>query len=219
MIDDNVLRLAKILWDYQHMDHTVEKADCILVLGNHDLRVAEYAAQLYMEGYAPYLVISGGLGNYTKGRWKTSEADLFASIAINAGVPEKYIIKEDKSTNTGENIIFTKELLAKKGLEFNSFILVQKPYMERRSYATFKKHWPEKKVMVTSPPIPFEKYTENTANLELEINILTGDVQRIREYPALGFQIPQEIPNEVWNSYLQLVDLGFNKHLMKTPNS
>ncbi len=104
-------------------------------------------------------------------------------------------------------------------MDFNSFILVQKPYMERRSYATFKKHWPDKKVMVTSPNIPFEKYAKDTADLELEINILVGDIQRIKEYPSLGFQIPQEIPKEVWDSYLQLVNLGFNKHLIKRPNS
>ena len=30
------------------------------------------------------------------------------------------------------------------------FIVVQKPYMERRSYATFKKVWPEKEIIVTS---------------------------------------------------------------------
>ena len=196
------------------MNHSIQKCDCILVLGNHDLRVAEYAADLFLQGYAPFLVISGGFGNYTKGVWDTAEADLFASIAVDKGVPAEKIIIENKSTNTGENITFTKKLLHEKGIEFNSFSLVQKPYMERRSYATFKMHWPEKKVLVTSPPIPFDKYTENSNNLELEINILVGDIQRIKEYPAKGFQIPQAIPENVWDAYLQLVKLGFNKHLI-----
>ncbi|GAC1590837.1 MAG: YdcF family protein [Ginsengibacter sp.] len=214
MINNNIVHLAKMLWDYQHMNHTIQKSDCILVLGNHDLRVAEYAADLFLKGYAPFLIISGGFGNYTKGVWETAEADLFASIAVDKGVPAEKIIIENKSTNTGENITFTKKLLHEKGIEFNSFILVQKPYMERRSYATFKMHWPDKNVLVTSPPIPFEKYTANLNNLELEINILVGDIQRIKEYPAKGFQIPQAIPENVWDAYLQLVKLGFNKHLI-----
>ena len=48
MMNDVTLALAKKLWDYHHMNHALEKADCIFVLGSHDLRVAERAAQLYL---------------------------------------------------------------------------------------------------------------------------------------------------------------------------
>ena len=44
---------------------------------------------------------------------------------------------------------------------------------------------------------------------------MVGDLQRIREYPARGFQIPQEIPADVWDAYEQLVGAGYNRHLMK----
>ena len=76
------------------MNHEPQVADCILVLGSHDLRVAERGAQLYLDGYAPLLVFSGGLGNFTKESWTTPEADLFAEIAIRMGVPEKAILQE-----------------------------------------------------------------------------------------------------------------------------
>jgi hypothetical protein len=66
MVTNETLRLAKKLWDYHHMHPSLEKADCILVLGSHDLRVAERAAQLYFEGWAPMITFSGGLGNFTK---------------------------------------------------------------------------------------------------------------------------------------------------------
>src|SRR5436190_8196345 len=158
MIHDTMLGLAKKLWDYHHMQHALEKADCILVLGSHDLRVAERAAQLYLEGWAPLLIFSGGLGNFTKEMWTETEADQFAAIAIKMGVPKEAILIENKSTNTGENILFTQQLLAQHHLNPQSFIVVQKPYMERRSYATFKQHWPGKKLIVTSPQISFEAY-------------------------------------------------------------
>ena len=50
---------------------------------------------------------------------------------------------ENKATNTGENIANSRALLAANGITPASLIVVQKPFMERRSYATFMKQWPE----------------------------------------------------------------------------
>jgi uncharacterized SAM-binding protein YcdF (DUF218 family) len=197
------------------MKHQLEKADCILVLGSHDLRVAERGADLYLQGLAPLLIFSGGLGNFTKDMWTESEADLFAAIARRRGVPEEAILVENRSSNTGENIQFTRELLRQHNLDPQSFILVQKPYMERRSYATFQKQWRGKKLMVTSPLIPFGEYYNDEIPLEKVINIMNGDLQRIKLYPAKGFQVPQEIPDDVWAAFEELVALGFDKHLVR----
>ena len=215
MINEETLRLAKKLWNYHHVNHTVEKAEFILVLGSHDLRVADRATELYFEGWAPRIIFSGGLGNFTKEMWTETEADKFAAIAIKMGVPKESILVENKSTNTGENILFTQQLFAQKNLDPQSFIVVQKPYMERRSYATFKKHWPDKKLIVTSPQISFEDYPTKEIPLERVINIMVGDLQRIIIYPAKGFQVYQEVPPDVRDAYEQLIALGFNKHMMR----
>ncbi|RPH35134.1 MAG: YdcF family protein, partial [Planctomycetota bacterium] len=45
------------------------------------------------------------------------------------------------------------------------------------------------------------------------ISIMVGDLQRIRLYPGKGFQVPQEIPPEVWDAYRELVALGYDRHL------
>jgi len=215
MITPEALLLAQQLWNYHHMNHTLAKSDCILALGSHDLRVADRAAELYLQGWAPLVIMSGGLGNFTQDMWTESEADKFAAIAINKGVPAEAILVENKSSNTGENIVFTQKLLNQKGLDPQNFIVVQKPYMERRSYATFKKNWPDKNLLVTSPQIPFDEYATDDIPLERVINIMIGDLQRIKLYPAKGFQIYQEIPSDVWAAYERLVELGFDKHLMK----
>jgi len=214
MVPENDELLAKKLWDYHHVNHTLEKSDCILVLGSHDTRVADRGAELLLQGYAPVLIFSGGLGNFTQGLWDEPEADKFAKIAISLGVPEEAILIENKSTNTGENIMFTQQLFREKGLNPKSFIVVQKPYMERRSFATFKKHWPDKILHVTSPQISFEDYPTAEISLEKVINIMVGDLQRIREYPEKGYQIFQEIPDEVWEAYEKLVGMGYREHLM-----
>jgi uncharacterized SAM-binding protein YcdF (DUF218 family) len=177
--------------------------------------VPERASELYLEGFAPLMIMSGGLGNFTQGLWTEKEADKFAAVAIEKGVPPEAILIENNSTNTGENIVFTQKLLKEKGLDPQSFIVVQKPYMERRSYATFKKHWPDKKLLVTSPKISFEAYPNEEIPMERVINIMAGDLQRIRLYPEKGFQVYQKIPAEVWDAFEKLVALGFDKHLMK----
>jgi uncharacterized SAM-binding protein YcdF (DUF218 family) len=213
ILSSEIKTWAKKLWDYHHMQHILKKSDCILALGSHDLRVANRAAELYLEGWAPLLVFSGGLGNLTSDIWTIAEADQFAAIAIQKGVPENAILIENKSTNTGENILFTQQLLRKHSLDPKSYIVVQKPYMERRSYATFKKHWPEKELLVTSPQFSFEDYPTADITMEKVINIMIGDLQRIKYYPAKGFQIAQEIPDDIWQIYEKLIASGFDKHL------
>jgi uncharacterized SAM-binding protein YcdF (DUF218 family) len=215
MVNQEVFELSSILWDYHQMHHPLRESDLILALGSHDLRVAERAAALYLDGWAPLLVFSGGLGNLTSDIWTVPEADQFAEIAIRKGVPEEAILIENKSTNTGENIQFTQALLQRRGLDPQSFIVVQKPYMERRSYATFKKHWPEKELIVTSPQYTLATYPNEEIPLEKVIHIMVGDLQRIKIYPAKGFQIEQDIPEKVWAAYEQLVALGFDQHLVK----
>ena len=146
--------------------------------------------------------------------WTESEADLFAGIAIKKGVPKEKILIENRSTNTGENIQLVQALLKEKKINPQSFIVVQKPYMERRSLATFEKNWPDKQFVVTSPQLSFDEYPNEDISLEQVINIMIGDLQRIKLYPQKGFQTFQYIPADVWQAYEQLVALGFDKQLI-----
>jgi uncharacterized SAM-binding protein YcdF (DUF218 family) len=213
-----IRELASKLWHYHRMNQELERADAILVLCSYDTSVAERGARLYLEGWAPLLIFSGGLGTITKNLWSEPEAELFASVARDMGVPAEHIVVESRSTNTGENVRFTRKLLAERGLDPESFILVQKPYMERRAYATFKRYWPEKHAVVTSPQFSFDEYLKRHSNRALSedevVSIMVGDLQRIRLYPEKGFQIPQEIPEDVWAAFEELVAAGYDKHLI-----
>ncbi len=210
----NVIELAQKIWDYHHLNHQLEKADCIMVLGSHDPRVAKRGARLYLDEWATLLIFSGGLGNLTVEVWDEPEADKFARIARNMGVPASHILIENKSTNTGENVHFTRNLLTKQGHNPQKFILVQKPYMERRTYATFRKVWPEKDIIATSPQIPFGVYPTAEISQDDVIHIMVGDLQRIKLYHKKGFQIYQEIPTDVWAAYETLVELGYTGNLI-----
>jgi uncharacterized SAM-binding protein YcdF (DUF218 family) len=218
-MDERLRKLAERVWRYHHMDHELERSDIILVLCSHDTTVAERGAQLFLDGWAPLLAFTGGLGAITRRLWSDPEADRFARIAIEMGVPEDRILIENRSTNTGENVAFTRDLLRSRGFDPASFILVQKPYMERRTFATFSQVWPGKSVRVTSPQISMDEYLSRYSHESLSpddvISIMVGDLQRIREYPKRGFQIPQEIPDDVWQAYGELVKAGFDRHLLR----
>jgi len=217
-MDSRTRALAEKIWHYHQLHHELRKADAILVLCSHDMRVAETGARLFLDGWAPLLIFSGGLGGITRHLWQEPEADQFARVAKEMGVPADRILIENGSTNTGQNILFTKQLLQERRLDPHTFIVVQKPYMERRSYATFRKLWPEKHVIVTSPRVAFDEYLAAYSNDALTpddvVAIMVGDLQRVREYPERGFQIPQHIPPDVWDAYTELVRAGYDQHLI-----
>ncbi|CAN8105246.1 unnamed protein product [Discula destructiva] len=232
---------AELIYHYHRMSMALPTtpADAIFCLCSLDVRVAQRAAQLFLDGQGTWLVFSGGSGKLTVDRplfREDPEAVVFARIARNMGVPEDRIIVEPRSTNTGENVRFTYELLRERGLlaehgaggvavatgQIRSFVLVQKPYMETRTFATFMKQWPgiftssgqqAFEFTVTSPQLEFAEYPDEHNPQALVVNIMVGDLIRIKEYPAKGYQIPQDIPDNVWEAGQRLIDAGFTHHL------
>jgi len=213
-VETETLKAAKTLWNYLKLGQPLKKCDCVIAMGSHDLRVAEYAASLVLNDWAPLLVCSGGLGRLTREVWQESEAVKFARIAEIAGIPKERIQVEDRSTNTGENLLFSKSLLEKKGIVIYSAILVHKPYMERRAYATAKWYWPELEITMASPQIPFENYANPEIPMDEIIHIMVGDFQRILVYPEKGFQAKQEVTEEAMQAFNYLKEKGFIRHLV-----
>ena len=79
--------------------------------------------------------------------------------------------------------------------------------------ATGLKLWGDKQFVVTSPPISCVDYLNGDLPKDGLIQYIVGDFQRVKLYGENGFQVPQEIPAEVWDAFEQLVDLGYDKHL------
>jgi len=216
MAENLIDHYARALFDYHFLKQPLKKTDCIFVLGSHDPSVADYAAQLYHEGYAPCIIFSGGVvrpAGELRNTIPKTEAEAFFDIAVKKRVPPKAIILENDATNTGENFIFTKRLLQAKHLDFRSFILVQKPYMIRRTYATAMVQFKEFDFVVSALPDTYDSYLsrclEGGISKERVISNMTGDLQRLKIYPDKGFLIPMDIPAEVWHAYEWLIEAGF----------
>jgi uncharacterized SAM-binding protein YcdF (DUF218 family) len=212
-IDSKTITVAKVLWDYLRIGMPLRKADGILIFCSNDLRVAEYAANLFHEKWASWICPSGGVGRLTYDLYHKSEAEAFAEVMLKAGVPESAIFTEIKATNTAENIFFTRQILKSKNLPYKNLIVLQKPYMERRTLAALDMYWPDLDFCISSPPLSFDAYPFDDFSKRDLIQVMVGDFQRLILYADRGWQSPQHIPEYVFNAFQFLVESGFTDQL------
>lgn len=209
----------QVIWDYLGLHMEPERADCIVGFGNFNDNIARRAAELYHQGFAPKVLFTGGLGRNTLGVLPEPEAERFARVAMECGVPEEAIIRETRSTNTAENILFTKSMLVELDLPHDHILAVHQPFMERRICAALGVYWPEVKVTVTSPRVTIESYLADSVRQgiteQAAIEVIVGDFQRIDVYAKEGYQVPQQIPQRAWDAFHNLVGLGYDGQLVR----
>jgi hypothetical protein len=214
---DETLRLARIILDYHQLHQEPVPADIIIALGTNDLRVAEFAADLYLRGYGSALVCTGGVAHQDDllaTSWEKTEAQMYADVAERRGVPRASILVETQATNTAENIRFVRDLLAGRAIRPRSVVIAVKPFMQRRVWATLAVEWPEVPATLASPNLDLDEYFTGELSPEKIINILMGDLQRLWVYARRGWSAPQQIPNGVKEAYCRLAALGFTRHLI-----
>ncbi len=114
--------------------------------------MAAFAAKLYHAGLFPEVVFSGANSPTTAEVFPRGEAVHFSEHAPELGVPASAIIIEPAATNTGENITRSRDALREAGIQPASVLLISKPYMERRAFATCRKAWPEVEAICASEP-------------------------------------------------------------------
>jgi hypothetical protein len=89
--------------------------------------------------------------------------------------PAEAVLPEPDAADTGRDITLVREVLAAASAHPASVLLVCKPYTERRAYATARKLWPGAGFL----------------------DMLVGGLQRVIEYPKLGFAVERDVPEDV----------------------
>lgn len=167
-----------------------EKADIIFVPGNGFPEMAEKAARLYKEGYAPYVLPSGRY-SITMGRFVgvqskkdvynedyETECEFLKSVLMKNGVPKSAILLEDQATFTYENAIFSKQVTDLHKIKVNRAILCCKTYHARRSLMYYQLLYPDAEILVC-PACPDGITRENWRDTEAGVEAVTGEIDRI----------------------------------------
>ncbi len=202
--------LVEVLWAYNQMGHAPQSADLLLILGTNDVRIADHAADLAHRFQYKFIVCSGGVAHQNtllKTDFGDTEANVLADRMIELGVSADRLLREQQATNTGQNITCTRDMLDRLGVTITTAHMVQKPFMERRCFATACHQWPGVRWTVSSSRMPYHEYIQGVDEERL-IHILVGDTYRILSYPALGYQIPQPMDETVKEALRSLIQLG-----------
>ena len=69
-----------------------------------------------------------------------------------------------------------------------------------------------KGIFITSE-VSCEEYYKNHS--KEWIDVLVGDIQRMKVYPEFGWQVKVDIPIKVWQAYEELVKRGYNKYIIQ----
>lgn len=113
--------------------NALEKSDVIIAIsgGETQQRVAE-AVQLFRDGWAPLMIMSGAARDDGP-----SNALTMKNIAVMAGVPKDKILIEESATTTALNATFVRNIITDK--KFTKVILITSPYHQRRANLAFAK--------------------------------------------------------------------------------
>ncbi len=158
-------------------------ADLIFVFGGRHLERAERAAELYREGFAPRVIVTGGDRRGT-GR---PEAEVLKEVLVAQGVPESAILPETRSANTIENVLLGRAALAAAGWldGLGSVLLVSAPYHMRRASLAFTRHFPG--VSVRCCPDRRTDITADNWSLTAEgRQLVFRELEKVRAYLLKG---------------------------------
>ncbi|MBI5769383.1 MAG: YdcF family protein [Verrucomicrobia bacterium] len=175
--------------------------DAVIGFGHFDLRIAARCAELWAAGQVARVIFTGGVGAGTADLGQP-EADAFLAHVgrLHPGLPRERIVVENRSTNTGENIRFTLELLAREpaGRELRRVVLVANPSRQRRVMQTWRRLAPEIVAQAAPPATTLEEERRLFAAHGQDLLAqLAGEVERLRTYPERGWIEPIAVPDTV----------------------
>lgn len=171
----------------------ITDADIIFIPGSSKYQLPELGSRLYSQGLAKTLLPSGryssknnkfSIENTKDTRYEgiyETEWDFCKHVLMKNGVPEKQILKEDESTNTYENALFSKKVLDENNIKIKKAILVCQAFHARRVLMTYSVVFPNVDFYVC--PIDTQGVNKNNwFENEYGIKRVLGEVEKCGKY-------------------------------------
>ena len=166
-----------------------QKVDAIFLPGGSHPEQPEYAAKLYLKGYAKWLVPSGGV-SVKRDKWPgvrskadiyngdyQSDCEFFTDVFVKNGVPADVIIGEDKSGHTRDNAFLSRMVVDEKGIEIKTALIVCKAFHARRCLMLYQMAFPDTKFYVC-PVVCMGITKDNWHKTEQGIDRVLGELAR-----------------------------------------
>lgn len=171
------------------IDTPIRPADLLFVFGTREdvERRVEEAVRLWREGAFRWAIVSGGV---TPGA-PLSECAMIKPAMVARGIPAEKILGEHRAMNTGENVIFSLQVIdATLGLKnIRSVICLGNTWTARRYPMTLQRHWPEvEKMLITVDSFATPRALWHT-DPEFRLRVLR-EWDKIEPYLAKGFIAP-----------------------------
>lgn len=176
--------------------------DAVIGFGHFDLAIPRHCVELVKAGRARHVIFTGGIGAGTADLGM-AEAEAFRGVLMEEH-PElaAQVICESRSTNTAENIRFTRELLTAQhpqiafGSGIRSVMLVATPCRQRRVFQTWRKVMPDIPAVNAPPSHALDALAALYASKGEDIlQQILGEYERLRDYPTRGWITDEPIPN------------------------
>ena len=170
--------------EYIFINFKPQKADLAIVFGTRHKEPLLKIYELYKNGFVSKILLSGGINKKTG----KNEAKEMSKYLIKIGINKNDLVLESKSTNSLENVLFSRKKID-KCIGFNKvkkIILITKHYHSRRVMMTIKKHFPKSVKLI---PITYKVYgftKDNWNELSIGKEKVLGEWRRIPKYLAKG---------------------------------
>lgn len=202
--EENYQRFLKNFTDFIFLEEQPEKADIIFVPGNGYPQMAERAAKLWKNGYAPWILPSGRYSVVTgefsgvlakediyQGQYET-EWGFLQSVLLKNGVDEQAILKENQATYTYQNAIFSREVTDKKGISVKKGIICCKAQHARRCKMYYQLLYPQTKLFICPSDVGINK--ENWYRSSDGIEEVLGEMERCgKQFHQIMKEIAEKI--------------------------
>ncbi len=175
--------------DFIFVSDEPKAVDAIFLPGSTYPLQPEYAAKLYADGYAKWIIPSGGL-SVKQEKWTgvklkkdiydgdyQSDCEFFYDVLIKNGVPSEVVICEDKSGHTRDNAFLSRKVLDDEKIEIKTAMIICKGFHARRCLFLYQMAFPHVDFIVC-PIFCYNIRKDNWFQSEKGVDRVLGELAR-----------------------------------------
>ena len=234
---EETLEAANLVGQWLALDDLSEQQpepaiDVVVLAGNAVIPTIDTACLLAVQSGAT-LLISGGIGHSTSFLYQAvqqdpryrelpvdgrPEAHILADIAHQFWhIPREQLVVEDRSSNCGENALFTRQTLEARDMVPRCGVVIQDPTMQRRTMATFARIWQDAaaapqwfstpgftpRLYNTPQGVAFSHEVDGVWPVGRYLSLILGELPRLQDNPqgygprGKGFIVHVDIPAQI----------------------